>query len=122
MKNTGAVFANDVNESRCKALIANVHRLGVKNCIVSTSDGRSFPKVHCLHFLFTSLLTRHDQLIGGFDRVLLDAPCAGLGVISRDPSIKIQKVRWCNPLVRLVIIRNYRMKKIFCGANISKEN
>lgn len=91
MKNTGAVFANDVNESRCKALIANVHRLGVKNCIVSTSDGRSFPK-----------------LIGGFDRVLLDAPCAGLGVISRDPSIKIQKdekdILRCEHLQRELIL------------------
>jgi len=26
-----------------------------------------------------------------FDRILLDAPCSGLGVISRDPSVKVQR-------------------------------
>jgi 25S rRNA (cytosine2870-C5)-methyltransferase len=30
-------------------------------------------------------------MMGGFDRVLLDAPCSGLGVISRDPSVKVQR-------------------------------
>lgn len=29
--------------------------------------------------------------LGAFDRVLLDAPCSGLGVISRDQSVKIQR-------------------------------
>jgi ribosomal RNA methyltransferase Nop2 len=28
---------------------------------------------------------------GLFDRVLLDAPCSGLGVISRDQSVKVQR-------------------------------
>lgn len=27
----------------------------------------------------------------GFDRVLLDAPCSGLGIVSRDQSVKIQR-------------------------------
>ena len=74
MKNTGCVFANDSNKSRAKALIGNIHRLGVRNTIVCSHDARSFPKV-----------------IGGFDRVLLDAPCSGTGVIAKDPSVKTNK-------------------------------
>lgn len=74
MENTGVVFANDANKQRTKSLTANVHRLGCKNVIVCSYDGREFPKV-----------------IGGFDRVLLDAPCSGTGVISKDASVKINK-------------------------------
>jgi len=74
MRNTGILFANDINRQRIPSLNANIHRLGVRNSVITNYDGREFPKV-----------------IGGFDRVLLDAPCTGLGVISRDPSVKLQK-------------------------------
>ncbi len=75
MKNTGVLIANDKNSNRIKAVVANVHRLGVHNCIITNYDGRMFPRV-----------------MGGFDRVLLDAPCTGSGVASKDPSVKTQKV------------------------------
>jgi 25S rRNA (cytosine2870-C5)-methyltransferase len=74
MKNTGVLFANDSNKDRAKALIANIHRLGVKNAIISNVSATDFPKV-----------------IGGFDRILLDAPCSGTGVISKDPKVKTNK-------------------------------
>ncbi|KAL6914137.1 hypothetical protein ACHAPO_002581 [Fusarium lateritium] len=74
MKNTGIVVANDPNKARAKGLIGNIHRLGCRNVIVSNYDAREFPKP-----------------MGGFDRVLLDAPCSGTGVIAKDPSVKTNK-------------------------------
>ncbi|XP_013145996.1 PREDICTED: 25S rRNA (cytosine-C(5))-methyltransferase nop2 [Papilio polytes] len=74
MKNTGALFANDANKERTKAVVGNFHRLGVVNAVVCNYDGRQFPNV-----------------IKGFDRVLLDAPCTGTGVIAKDPSVKTTK-------------------------------
>lgn len=75
MKNSGVIFANDLKAERQKATVANMHRLGVKNVITCTHDGRK---------LGTLYKNR-------FDRILLDAPCSGLGVISRDPSVKVQR-------------------------------
>eukprot|EP00039_Didymoeca_costata_P002023 m.57029 g.57029 ORF g.57029 m.57029 type:complete len:727 (+) comp11076_c0_seq2:191-2371(+) len=75
MKNTGLVVANDANKERLSATVANIHRLGCTNTIVTHHDGRQFPKV-----------------MGSFDRVLLDAPCSGSGVIAKDQSVKTSKV------------------------------
>ena len=55
------------------------------------ADGREFPK-----------------LMGGFDRVLLDAPCTGLGVISKDASVKAEKtyadVQRCQQLQKELLL------------------
>jgi len=74
MKNTGTLVANDIKKERLKSLNANCHRLGVSNLVISLQDGRKLP-----------------NMFKKFDRVLLDAPCSGLGVIARDPQIKVQK-------------------------------
>merc|ERR1719291_492902 len=91
LKNTGMILANDANQARCKAVVGNLHRLGVTNTVVYSHDGRKLPKV-----------------MTGFDRVLLDAPCSGTGVISKDPSAKTgkdpQDIHLCSHLQKELIL------------------
>ncbi|XP_011270379.1 hypothetical protein CAOG_08749 [Capsaspora owczarzaki ATCC 30864] len=91
MKNTGVIFANDASKDRLRALVANTHRMGITNTIVCNYDGRAFPKV-----------------MGNFDRVLLDAPCSGTGVIAKDQSVKTNKsdddIMRCSTLQKELIL------------------
>jgi ribosomal RNA methyltransferase Nop2 len=74
MRNSGILVANDANKDRARAIIANTHRLGLTNTIVTNLDGRHF-----------------SEHMGGFDRCLVDAPCSGTGVIAKDPAVKTSK-------------------------------
>uniref|UniRef100_A0A6M2CWY5 Putative trna and rrna cytosine-c5-methylase nucleolar protein nol1/nop2 ovary overexpressed n=1 Tax=Rhipicephalus microplus TaxID=6941 RepID=A0A6M2CWY5_RHIMP len=91
MKNTGVLFANELHKERCKAVVGNLHRLGVNNTVVCSYDGRKFPEV-----------------AKGFDRVLLDAPCSGTGVVSKDPAVKTNKeekdILRCSQLQKQLIL------------------
>uniref|UniRef100_A0A182NQ67 SAM-dependent MTase RsmB/NOP-type domain-containing protein n=1 Tax=Anopheles dirus TaxID=7168 RepID=A0A182NQ67_9DIPT len=91
MKNTGVLFVNDANKERLHAVVGNFHRLGIQNAVVTCMDGIKF-----------------GDIMKGFDRVLLDAPCTGAGVISKDPSVKATKteidVQRCYNLQRRLLL------------------
>lgn len=73
-------------------MVGNFHRLGVVNSVITTMDGRKFP----------SLMKTF------FDRVLLDAPCTGTGVVAKDQSVKTSKdeidIQRCYNLQRQLLL------------------
>ncbi len=76
MKNEGAVVALEMDDGKLLQLETVMQRLGIS--IVST----------LCHNLERGLPQNQST---GFDRILLDAPCSGLGVMRRNPDIKWQR-------------------------------
>ena len=72
-----------------------MEKILISACLVGENtryDGKNnyFPIVEKLKEKY-ELIPFCPEVMGGFDRVLLDAPCSGLGVISRDPSVKLNR-------------------------------
>ena len=74
MENRGHIFAMDNNKKRIKPLVYNLRRCGVRNTTVLHMDANS----------------SHKQEFNT-DKILLDAPCTGEGLIREDPSRKTSK-------------------------------
>jgi 16S rRNA (cytosine967-C5)-methyltransferase len=71
MKDTGVLVASDVRSRRMTLLRDTIRRAGSRH-------------VHVVHVPTEGTL----PFTSDFDRVLVDAPCSGLGTIRRDPDIK----------------------------------
>jgi 16S rRNA (cytosine967-C5)-methyltransferase len=71
MADEGKIWACDRAASRLKKVKENVQRLQLKSIQICTGDSRSF-----------------SQFTNCADRVLLDAPCSGLGTLHRRPDIR----------------------------------
>lgn len=74
MEDTGCILALDVRPGRLRLLRQNMQRLRL-TCITAMAADASQPL----------------PLRGTFDRILVDAPCSGLGVLRRHPDIKWRK-------------------------------
>ncbi|MCX6174495.1 MAG: 16S rRNA (cytosine(967)-C(5))-methyltransferase RsmB [Ignavibacteriales bacterium] len=70
MQNSGEIIALDRFESRLKILQKNLDRLKVTNVKTITIDANEY----------------EDEQ--GFDRVLVDVPCSGLGTLTKKPDLK----------------------------------
>lgn len=75
--NTGKVLAFDLHESKLGLIKENCERLGVTNVTTFAQDATKL----------------NAELVASTDRVLLDVPCSGLGIIRKKPEIKWNKKR-----------------------------
>ena len=66
MENEGVIVANDIDLQRISALAENLERCGVCNTIITRMDGRKFIRLPLK-----------------FDKVLVDAPCSGVGALRK---------------------------------------
>jgi 16S rRNA (cytosine967-C5)-methyltransferase len=74
MKNTGRLYAFDISGHRLDALKPRLARSGLSNVYpVQIAHERD---------------ERIKRLAGKIDRVLIDAPCSGLGTLRRNPDLK----------------------------------
>lgn len=71
MGDQGTIWACDRTTSRLKKLNKTVERLGLKSIQTLAGDSRDLP-----------------QFTNRCDRVLIDAPCSGLGTLHRNPDIR----------------------------------
>ena len=77
LQNTGKVLAYDIHESKLGLIKENCERLGITNVEVGVNDATKL----------------NPELIAASDRVLIDVPCSGIGIIRKKPEIKWNKTR-----------------------------
>jgi 16S rRNA (cytosine967-C5)-methyltransferase len=74
MQSRGRIYAFDVSEKRLARLKPRLKRSGLSNLHPQLLQHENDPKV--------------KRLAGKIDRVLVDAPCSGLGTLRRNPDLK----------------------------------
>lgn len=74
MKNTGRIYALDISEKRLAKCKPRLVRSGLSNIFPMVIEHERDAKV--------------KRLVGKVDRVLVDAPCSGLGTLRRHPELK----------------------------------
>ncbi len=77
LDNTGEVLAFDIHEQKLKLINDNLERLGITNVKLKEMDATKL----------------NSDYISVADRVLIDVPCSGIGIVRKKPEIKWTKSR-----------------------------
>lgn len=99
MENSGKVYAFDLYQHKLKLINKNLNRLGIKNTETDNWDATLI----------------NDNFINKADRILLDVPCSGLGIIRKKPEIK-----WNKSPDEFKSLVNVQRKILSCGSKYLK--
>ena len=75
INNQATIWSVDRSSRRSQKILANAERLGAKCLQLLVADS-------------SELLAQHPEWIAYFHRILIDAPCSGLGTLSRHPDAR----------------------------------
>jgi NOL1/NOP2/sun family putative RNA methylase len=99
LDNRGVLVVNEPDYRRIRALVYNVQRCGVSNAVVTKHDGCGF-----------------HELGLEFDRVLVDAPCSGVGTAGRNREVlsewSLGRVKRFSGLQRRLVDSAFRCLKV----------
>ena len=76
IEDKGKVYAHDLHEKKIKQIKEHARRLKLDSIETSAYDARQLSELYA---------------VNTFDRILVDAPCSGLGVMRSKPDIKYSK-------------------------------
>lgn len=71
LNHTGLLVANDISNSRAKALLKNIELFGIPNVLVTSEPPEKLA----------------GKFPGFFDKILIDAPCSGEGMFRKNPGM-----------------------------------
>ena len=95
----GFVISNDIDFKRAKIISSNIERLGISNCIVTNNQTSIFKQK------FNSY----------FDKVILDAPCSGEGMMRKNETARLQwnvgLIQKCSTIQKELIDTAYECTK-----------
>ncbi len=98
MKNTGRIYAFDINEKRLNNLSPRLQKSGLSNIYPFLINNENDNKIKRLH--------------NKIDKVFVDAPCSGIGTLRRNPDLKFRQ--------SLETIKNLNIKQLSILNSASK--